>query len=449
MSLLSVNEAAVLLNVSTSWIRRHLSELPVVPMPGHVVRIDKERLQDMIASGKSLKPREKPMAINRFQRGGVILHKGKKTQTYYGTYRIDNPDGSRMDVQVKLGTIAELPTKSAARKKLAAIIEAAAEPEPEPEKKPEVKTYSTLVEEWKAAEGATLDDSTFDNYSNSLRACVLPTFKDTDIRTIIRKTVQDFLVLQAKKYGQSSLKTMRLVLAMTLGWGEQNGYFHGSPAHPNGWLEGIRIPKKFGGRTVARTELTPEQTLEFVSRMKDPYSTLVLLLASVGLRGEAAIALRPGDLDAENVLRVMQVIYKGRVVPLTDAEQKKHVFPLDAVVHGELIRRMRSLGVGQKWIFRSRANTPIDLGNARRRYLHPTAKAMGIKVGGWHDFRHTLKRQMRRAGVDPVVVRDTLGHSKVEQQEVYDMAQRAEVGDALKLVGKRMLQNVLQNPSVQ
>jgi integrase len=144
-----------------------------------------------------------------------------------------------------------------------------------------------------------------------------------------------------------------------------------------------------------------------------------------------------------------KVIYKGRVVPLSEKEQKKHIFPLHSLVHGELIRRMRSLGEGQKWIFRSRANTPLNLGNGRRRYLHPTAKAMGIRVGGWHDFRHTLKRQMRRAGVDPVVVRDTLGHSKVEQQDVYDMAQRTEVGDALRLVGERMLQNVRQNPPVQ
>jgi integrase len=110
--------------------------------------------------------------------------------------------------------------------------------------------------------------------------------------------------------------------------------------------------------------------------------------------------------------------------------------------------RMRSLGEGQKWIFRSRANTPIAQRNARRRYLHPAAKAMGIKVGGWHDFRHTLKRQMRRAGVTLWWSVTPWGTPK-SNQEVYDVAQRAEVGDALKLVGKRMLQNVLQNPSVQ
>jgi hypothetical protein len=97
----------------------------------------------------------------------------------------------------------------------------------------------------------------------------------------------------------------------------------------------------------------------------------------------------------------------------------------------------------------------VDLGDARKRKLHPTAAKIGVKVGGWHDFRHTVKRQMRRAGEDPVVVRDTLGYSRVEQQEVYDQARRSEVGEALRRVGrllqvgKRMEPNVEPNQSIQ
>ena len=109
-----------------------------------------------------------------------------------------------------------------------------------------VKLYSTLVEEWKATEGMTLGNSTLANYSNALRAYVIPTFADTDIRTITRKTIQDFLVVQAKKYGESALKTMRLVLCMTLSGLSKNGDLQ----QPNGWLDGIRLPKKFGGRKV-------------------------------------------------------------------------------------------------------------------------------------------------------------------------------------------------------
>jgi hypothetical protein len=105
-----------------------------------------------------------------------------------------------------------------------------------------------------------------------------------------------FLASQAKKYSRSSLKSMRLVLTMIPAWAEHTGKL----VQPNGWLDGIRLPKKVGGRTVTRMELTPEQTLEVVTRMKEPYSTLTLLLASVGVRGEAAIGLQPPDLDGRN-----------------------------------------------------------------------------------------------------------------------------------------------------
>jgi integrase len=442
MSLLTVAETAVFLNVSVSWVRRHLSELAVVPMPGgRMIRVDSDKLGSTMNSGKSLKPKE-PIMVNRFQRGMVYLR--GKTKVWYGRFRLEtlNTKGERKIWNAPLGRKTDIPTKSAAEKKLREVMDEMLKPGAV---LPKIKKFSTLVEEWKATEGMTLGNSTLANYSNALRAYVIPTFGSIDIRTITRKIIQDFLVMQAKKYGQSALKTMRLVMRMTLAWAEQNGYLE----QPNGWLEGIRLPRRVAGRKVVRTELTPQQTLEFVSRMEEPYSTLVLLLASIGLRGEAAIALQAGDLDSENVLHVRRIIYDGEVVLLTEEEQQKNVFPLDAVVHAELIRRMRKLGDGQKWIFRSRANTPVNLGNARRRYLHPTAAAIGVKVGGWHDFRHTLTRMMRRAGVDPIIRRDTLGHSKVEQQEVYDLAQRAEVGNALKLVGRQLEPNVEPNQSIQ
>jgi integrase len=72
-----------------------------------------------------------------------------------------------------------------------------------------------------------------------------------------------------------------------------------------------------------------------------------------------------------------------------------------------------------------------------------------VRIGGWHDFRHTITRKMRRAGVHPIVVRDTLGHKQVKQQEAYDVAKRNEVGNALSLVGKQLLPTVLPNGTVQ
>jgi integrase len=99
------------------------------------------------------------------------------------------------------------------------------------------------------------------------------------------------------------------------------------------------------------------------------------------------------------VLHIRRVIYKGRVEELE--ENQIQVLPLDQPKHAELVRRLRTLGGNHKWVFRSRKGTPLDPGNARHRYLHAAAQAIGVKIGGWHDFRHTLIRKMRKAGVHP------------------------------------------------
>ena len=65
-----------------------------------------------------------------------------------------------------------------------------------------------------------------------------------------------------------------------------------------------------------------------------------------------------------------------------------------------------------------------------------------MKIGGWHDFRHTMNRMMRRIGVDPVIRSGVMGHKNVElAQEVYDKASPADIQNALSLVGKHLLQN--------
>jgi len=136
---------------------------------------------------------------------------------------------------------------------------------------------------------------------------------------------------------------------------------------------------------------------------------------------------------------------KSRVVARKSLEpEKEQLLPLDQPEHAELVRRLRLLGAGHEWVFRSRKGTPIDPGNARRRKLHPAAKAVGVKIGGWHDFRHTLVWKMRRGGVHPVVVSAVVGHKSVElAPEVYDRANQNEIRAALGVVGKHLLPNVL------
>lgn len=371
------------------------------------------------------------MPNNRYQRGGVYL-RGKK-KMWYGTYRLDTPEGRR-PINIPLGTLQELPTKVSARDKLREKIAEMTKSEV-PLSASSMK-FAELVKRWEQSEGPGMGETTLRHYTNALRASVLPKWKDRSIDSIQREHITNLLNSQAAKYSKSSLRSMRLVLCMTLGWAERNGYIK----RPTGWLDRIKLPRKTGGRKVVRTELEPEQTRGITQRLKEPYSTLVLFLGLCGRRIEEAIGIKPTDLEANNVLHIRRVIYHGRVEEL----EEEQLLPLDQPEHAELVGRLRSLGGNHKWVFRSRKGTPIDPGNARRRYLHPAAQAVGVKIGGWHDFRHTLVRKMRRGGVHPVVVSAVVGHKSVElAPEVYDRATQNEIRDALGLVGKQLLPNVL------
>ena len=103
------------------------------------------------------------------------------------------------------------------------------------------------------------------------------------------------------------------------------------------------------------------------------------------------------DFDG-NVLTVSRRIYDGEVgTPKTECSIRS--LPVDET----LIDRMRHLGNGE-WIFRSRTGGALNPGNVLKRYIRPVVKALGIHLGGWHDFRHSVTTQMRRNGVHPKVV---------------------------------------------
>ena len=108
---------------------------------------------------------------------------------------------------------------------------------------------------------------------------------------------------------------------------------------------------------------------------------------------------------------------------------------------------MRQLGGGD-WVFRSRGGTPINPGNALKRTIRPAAAQLGIPLGGWHDFRHTLSTTMRRNGVHPKVISGILGHAKVSlAMDTYDHANVEDFREPLAALAGGLLSTVTKSAS--
>jgi integrase len=134
------------------------------------------------------------------------------------------------------------------------------------------------------------------------------------------------------------------------------------------------------------------------------------------------------------VLYVTHRIYDGDVDAVKSKRSERRL-PIDPI----LMARMEKLGKGE-WGFRSRTCTPVNPGNALKRHVRPAAEELGISLGGWHDFRHTLSTKLRRSGVHPKVVSDILGHRKVNlAMDVYDRTDVEDFVQPLALVVNELL----------
>ena len=307
--------------------------------------------------------------LSRYQRG-YVYQTGSKVKTWYGRFREDVPqaDGQivRRSRNVRLGTVTELPTKTAARSKLADHLQ---------NSDPSVEMdFCELSERWHAVVLPTLKLTTGAHYRNALRAHVIPAFGKRKISTIGRFDVETFLSQHSKKYSRSTLRSMRVSLSLVMSWAVACGWIGKNPC------AGVKLPRdsNCAGRRVVRTVLKLAQVTAIAEKLEEPYSTLVLFLAVTGLRIGEAIAVKWSDFDGD-VLSITRRICHGDL-DTVKSEGSNRRLPIPP----ELISRMKQLGEGE-WIFRSKEGTPVNPGNALKRYVRPRCK------GTWHRNRRMAR----------------------------------------------------------
>ncbi|HXU49314.1 MAG TPA: tyrosine-type recombinase/integrase, partial [Candidatus Binatia bacterium] len=107
----------------------------------------------------------------------------------------------------------------------------------------------------------------------------------------------------------------------------------------------------------------------------------------------------------------------------------------------DLMSRLKALG-GTDWVFRCNVGTPINPGNALKRYIRPVVDRLGIELGGWHDFRHTLATRLRKLGWAPKVISQIVGHSSIRvTEEIYDHAASDDFRSALGDIADQLKQS--------
>jgi integrase len=208
-------------------------------------------------------------------------------------------------------------------------------------------------------------------YRSNLQAHVIPAFAGYQLRHVDRMAVEEWVAdLQASGLGPSGIRQARQVLNSMLTLAVDAGYL---PSNP---VEGVRTPRQ---PEPSMRFLDTDQVEQLATSIREPYGTLVYLLAYGGLRWGEAAALRRRRCD------------------LLDEHLARHVpSNRDALV------------------FTSPLGAPLRNSNFRRQVWYPAVEQAGLPNGlRIHDLRHTCASLLIAAGANPKAVQLHLGHSSI------------------------------------
>jgi integrase len=178
----------------------------------------------------------------------------------------------------------------------------------------------------------------------------------------------------------------------------------------------IDLVRQRGGRRCIPRVLTPSEIRLLLAQLVEPYHTMVLVAACLGLRASEIMGLQWQDFNLEDLtVFIRRGVVNGRSGDTkTEASQKS--LPIDprlARSLQELWKRTLHQGP-QDWVCANKGGRPRGQQNILQRHLRPAASRAGIGKIGWHTFRHSYSTLLRSAGADIKVQQELLRHATIQ-----------------------------------
>lgn len=365
----------------------------------------------------------------RFQQGSLRLRNRSTGKCWELRYYVA---GQRKHVIV--GTPAEFPTESAARKsaKVQALLLDANVGNPQQAAVP----MSTLIARYEDTE-IPERYSTKSAYQSYLKCHIKPRWGTTSLPDVKPIAVESWLTglkLAPKSKGHIK-QLMHVLFECALRW-------ELTDKNP---IALVRVKEGLKRESKPRV-LTTAEFKALVIAIKEPYKTMVMIAGCLGLRVSEIMGLQWGDFDLENrTLLVQRGIVHGQVGDVK-TEYSKDLLPLDPLlvnVLKEHRERCHKTEVG--WLFANPAtNRPYHQDQIVKTYLKEAATAAEIKGKvGWHTFRHSYRAWMGETKVSLTVQQELMRHASITTtMDVYGRA----MTDTKRKANSKVVKMVLQDP---
>lgn len=370
------------------------------------------RFDAIIPSGKSwIMPGADQIMRRRYQ-GGTIFKRGKRLKLWVGRwYEPALEDGKLVRIRRSeiLGECAQM-TKSHAEKQLEGRLRLINEGLYGPVER---CTFAEFCDRWEREVLIHYRESTRKFYKDTLARWVRPYFNNWNLAEIRPADAQRF-INQFGAYSHSVIKHVRAILSVVFDGAVRWQYVKSNPC------AGMVMP---AGKEVKRARaLAPGEVRAVIGRLKEPYRTMVTVMALAVIRETELLALKWTDVDFEQgLILVQRSLYRG-VVGEPKSKRSRRVIPATPrVIEALLELRRTELNRGE-YVFTNAEGKFCSPDNVQRRHFDPAAEALEIERFTWRSFRRMGATELHDAGIPLQVQREIMGHTREETSLIYTVA---------------------------
>jgi integrase len=266
-------------------------------------------------------------------------------------------------------------------------------------------TVRTLVDRYIECELPERRHSTKQSHSSTLKRWICPRWGDHLLEQVKPIAVEEWL--RSLPLAPKTKVNLR-------------GLFHIVYEHARRWELTDRNPidlvRQRGGRRLIPRILTDAEIRRLLGQLAEPYRTMVLVAACLGLRASEIMGLQWGDFNWDDLtVLIRRGVVNGRAGE-TKTEASRKPLPIDPQL-AEPLQRLQKLSLhrdAEDWVFANRIGRPPAQQNILQRHLRPAATRAGIGKIGWHTFRHSYSTMLRSAGADIKVQQELLRHATIQ-----------------------------------
>jgi len=301
-----------------------------------------------------------------------------------------------------IGSLAELPTKKLALRRLETILARVNSAAYRPGR---IATLNEFSERWKAEVLSQRKPSTKLAAEGHLKRHILPELGGLRLDEITVERQQMFVSALASRVSRKTLLnvlgTLSSIISTAVAWG-----YVAEPVN--------RRKLAFPSRTerTLRRFFTVDEIKRIVAAAPEPLATICFLAASTGMREGEIFGLKVSDLDFDRkLIHVQRSVWRGKIQS-TKSESSVRVLHMPEVLATRLKAYLETWRPNaMNLLFPSRRGTPVNPNHVVPRKLHPLLDNLGIERAGFHAFRHSHSSLLVEMGAPVTVAQAQLGHS--------------------------------------